>query len=68
MWEEKQAKEGETVKITFAEWTERNPRIGVVDRFSNGKIVIDIGDRMLWLDCYTSFMVWNPAQVMQSIH
>ena len=68
MWEERQPKEGETVKLVFADWTGLETRIGVVERFAGDRWVIDVGERKVWWDRYGTLLVWNPKYVMQMTH
>ena len=56
-WIEQTPKEGDTVKIVWSDWMERNDTIGVVDRYSQNRIIIDVGDRMVWLDSHSSLYV-----------
>lgn len=59
MWIERMPLEGETVKIEFAEWTHYGTKIGVFLRFFDGKAIIDFGDRKMYLDRFSSFLVYE---------
>jgi hypothetical protein len=59
MWVERRPKEGETVKVNFSEWTKLGTRIGVMERYHDGRAIIDFGDCKRYLDGYSTFFVFE---------
>lgn len=60
-WEEKQPKEGDTVKVELSNWYSKlvgsKTILGVVERFASSKVVIDTGDRKMHFDTNATFYV-----------
>jgi hypothetical protein len=60
MWIEREPKEGETVKVEFAAWTNLGTQIGVFLRKSiDGYMIIDFGRTRRYLDRFTTFFVYE---------
>lgn len=59
MWIEQRPNEGDTVRVTFSDFTKRGTRIGVLLRYFDGNAIIDFGDRKLYLDSGTTFYVYK---------
>ncbi len=59
MWIERTPVIGDTVKIEFAEFTNKGTKIGVYERDSNGWMVIDFGRVRMYLDRLSSFLVYQ---------
>lgn len=53
-WEENRPAEGDTVRISWAKWYTEiigvKSTIGVFLRYASGKMIIDIGDRIVWIE------------------
>lgn len=60
MWEERIPNPGETVKIEFAKWTGLETQIGIFLRRHDGRAIINLGRRLIYLSGDASFLVWNP--------
>ena len=58
MWVEQRPKEGDIVKVHFAEWTKIGTKIGVFLKYFHGKVIVDFGDRKLYLDGGTTFYTY----------
>jgi len=58
MWEERVPNPGETVKIEFAKWTGLESRIGIFLRRHDGRSIINLGRRLIYLED-SCFLVWN---------
>ena len=60
MWIERDPKEGETVKVDFAKWTNLGTQIGIILRKSiDGYMIIDFGRARRYLDRFTTFFVYE---------
>lgn len=63
-WEERSPREGETVRITWARWyaalVKQQTAVGVFLKYSGGRLIIDLGDRNVWLIDSTGIEVLNP--------
>jgi len=59
MWEERNPNSGETIKVEFAEWTGLESKIGIFLRRHDGRAIIDIGRRLLYIWGDSAFLVWN---------
>jgi hypothetical protein len=63
MWEERQPKINDTVKVFWSEWYAKiigcDSSIGIVTMFTSNKTVIDIGDRKIWLQHGTTYHVFT---------
>ena len=59
MWVDKQPKEHDTVKVKFAEHTNLGTKIGIIKKFHDGKVKIEFGDCVRWLDMNTTFFVYK---------
>lgn len=59
MWIEQQPKEGDTVKIEFADWTNLGIKIGVCKKFNGNKVGVFFGDCMRFLDANSTFFVYK---------
>ena len=64
MWIEKEPKEGDTVKIEFADWTDLGTRIGVFVRKSiDNYMIVDFGRTLRYFDRFTSFLVYEKTEI-----
>ena len=59
MWVERRPKEGETVKVEFAEWTKLGTKIGIMERYHCGRAIIDFGNHRIYLDSMSTFFVFE---------
>jgi hypothetical protein len=58
MWVEQTPKQGDTVKVEFADWTKLGTKVGVVDRFFMGNAIVDFGDCKRYLPILSTFFVY----------
>lgn len=54
--------EGETIKIEFAKWTGIRTKIGIFLRFHDGNAIIDLGDRKIYLDRWSTFFIYEQLE------
>lgn len=59
MWTEKRPKEGDTVMVNLI--LPNETKIGIFKRYFDGRALIDIGNRTLYVDNYITFYVYEKA-------
>lgn len=59
MWIEQRPKEGDTVKVDFAEWTNLGTQIGVCVGFCNHGVKILFTDMIRVIDSNSQFFIYD---------
>ena len=64
MWKETSPNEGDTVMVSFGDFTNKGKRIGVLLRYNDKGAVINFGNTLAILDRLTTFLVWENKNLV----